>query len=153
MSLPYLVAVYVHIVTVAVWLGAMLFEDPASRRFMARVAYQVRGIGWVSLTVLIATGALMLHLRGVGVGDVVSGAFFASSYGRVFAAKLALVSLLVVLQIVKGNRPSRALYGYLAAVLAVVALSVWLVRPVAVLGGGLGADAGRLARGADPDRP
>ena len=28
MKLLYLVAVYVHIVTFAVWFGAMLFEDP-----------------------------------------------------------------------------------------------------------------------------
>jgi hypothetical protein len=131
MRLWYLAAVYIHIVTVGVWLGAMLFEDPASSRFTSRIAYKIRGIGWVSLLLLISTGVFMLHARGVGLDDFLSGRFFASRYGQVFAAKLALVALLVALQIVKGNRPSRAIYGYLVSVLVVVALSVWLVRPIA----------------------
>jgi hypothetical protein len=126
----YLVAVYIHIVTVGVWLGAMLFEDPASNRFTSRIAYKLRGVGWISLLLLISTGLFMLHARGVGFDEVFSGRFFASRYGQVFAVKLCLVSLLIGLQIVKGNRPSRVLYGYLVSVLAVVALSVWLVRPI-----------------------
>jgi hypothetical protein len=130
MDVWYLVAVYVHITTVAVWLGAMLFEDPRSDRFMTRIVNRIRGIGWVSLLILIATGVYMLHARGVALADVVSGRFFAERYGQVFAAKFALVALLAGLQITKGHRPSRALYGYLASILVVIALSVWLVRPV-----------------------
>lgn len=126
----YLVAVYVHVLTAAVWLGAMLFEDPASHRFMCRLACRLRGIGGPSLAILIATGVFLLYARGVDVAAVASGRFFASRYGQVFAAKLALVALLVGLQVTRGNRPSRALYGYLLSVLLVVALSVWLVRPV-----------------------
>jgi putative copper export protein len=129
MDFWYLVAVYVHIVTVAVWLGAMLFEDPSSNRFMARIVVRIRGIGWVSLLVLIATGVYMLAARGVSLDDV-SGRFFAQRYGQVFAAKLAFVVLLVGLQVTRGHRPSRALYGYLASMLIVIALSVWLVRPL-----------------------
>src|SRR5687767_11300927 len=73
MDVWYLVAVYIHITTVAVWLGAMLFEDPDSDRFMSRIVQRIRGIGWVSLLILIATGVYMLHARGVGLADVVSG--------------------------------------------------------------------------------
>jgi hypothetical protein len=131
MRVWYLVAAYIHIVTVAVWLGAMLFEDPVSRRFTSRIAYKMRGVGWISLVLLISTGVFMLHARGIGVGDFLSGRFFSERYGQVFGAKLALVSLLIGLQIAKGNRPSRVLYGYLVSILVVVALSVWLVRPIA----------------------
>jgi hypothetical protein len=130
MDVWYLVAVYIHITTVAVWLGAMLFEDPGSDRFMSRIVQRIRGIGWVSLLILIATGVYMLHARGVGLADVVSGRFFTERYGQVFAAKFAFVALLAVLQVTKGHRPSRALYGYLASMLIVIALSVWLVRPI-----------------------
>ncbi len=129
MGVLYLVAVYVHVLVAATWIGAMLFEDPGSTRFMSRLAYRVRGTGWWSLLLLIASGAVMLHARG-WLGEVLSGAFFARPYGQVFAAKLALVFLLVGFQVTVGNRPSRALYGYLLSVLLVVALSVWLVRPV-----------------------
>lgn len=129
MDFWYLVAVYIHITTVAVWLGAMLFEDPASDRFMCRIVARIRGIGWVSLLILIATGVFMLHARGVGLPDIFSGRFFTDRYGQVFGAKLAFVALLAGLQIVNGNRPSRALYGFLALILIVMALSVWLARP------------------------
>jgi hypothetical protein len=130
MDVWYLVAVYVHITTAAVWLGAMLFEDPASDRFMTRIVQRIRGIGWVSLLILIATGVFMLHARGVELADIVSGRFFTARYGQVFAVKFALVALLAALQVTKGHRPSRALYGYLASMLIVIALSVWLVRPL-----------------------
>lgn len=129
MSVWYLIAVYVHIVTVGVWLGAMLFEDPASRRFASRVVQRIRGIGWVSLLLLIATGVFMLHARGTGLGDVVSGRFFGDRYGQVFAVKALLVMVLIGLQVTVGHRPSKALYGYLVSLLLVVALSVWLARP------------------------
>jgi hypothetical protein len=130
MDVWYLVAVYVHITTVAVWLGAMLFEDPASDRFMARLVQRIRGIGWVSLLVLVATGAFMLHARGVALADVLSGHFFTERYGQVFGVKFAFIAVLAGLQVVKGHRPSRALYGFLASMLIVIALSVWLVRPI-----------------------
>jgi hypothetical protein len=130
MDVWYLVAVYVHITTVAVWLGAMLFEDPSSNRFMSRIVDRIRGIGWVSLLILIATGVFMLHARGAGLADVLSGRFFGERYGQVFAAKFAFVAVLATLQITKGHRASRALYGYLASMLIVIALSVWLVRPL-----------------------
>jgi hypothetical protein len=130
MDVWYLVAVYVHITTVAVWLGAMLFEDPASDRFMTRLVMRIRGIGWLALLILIATGVYMLAARGVGLGDVLSGRFFTERYGQVFAAKFAFVALLAGLQVTRGHRPSRALYGYLASMLIVIALSVWLVRPL-----------------------
>jgi hypothetical protein len=130
MRVLYLLAVYVHILTAAVWVGAMLFEDPASHRFMCRMAYKIRGIGGPSLVLLIATGTFLLFYRGVTWGEIVTGQLFAQRYGQVFGVKLLLVLLLIGLQVTIGNRPSRLLYGYLLVVLSVIALSVWLVRPV-----------------------
>jgi uncharacterized membrane protein len=130
MKALYLLAVYIHILTAAVWIGAILFEDPASHRFMCRMAYKIRGIGGPSLLLLVATGIFMLSYRGVTLQEVVTGQFFATRYGQVFGAKLFLVLLLIGFQITIGNKPSRLLYGYLLVVLSVIALSVWLVRPV-----------------------
>jgi putative copper export protein len=130
MRLLYLLAVYVHIVTVAVWFGAMLFEDPASVRFLSRMAYRIHGIGGPSLFVLILTGTFMLHYRGVTLQSITSGQFFATSYGQVFGLKFLLVLLLIGFQITIGNRPSKLNFGYVVATLAIIALSVWLVRPM-----------------------
>jgi hypothetical protein len=130
MDYSYLVAVYIHITTAAVWLGAMLFEDPTSRRFMSRIVDRIHGIGWISLLLLTITGIYMLHMRGVTVADVTSGRFFGERYGQVFGVKFAFVAVMATLQITRGHRPSRALYGFLASMLIVIALSVWLVRPL-----------------------
>jgi len=130
MKVLYLLAVYVHIVTVAVWFGAMLFEDPTSVRVMSRIAYRIHGIGGPSLVLLVLTGAFMLFYRGVTWQNIISGQFFAETYGQVFGLKILLVALLIGFQITIGNRPSKLIYGYLLLVLAIIALSVWLVRPI-----------------------
>ena len=131
MTLLYLLAVYVHIVTVAVWFGAMLFEDPTSVRIMSRMAYKIHGIGGPSLVLLVLTGAFMLFYRGVTWQSVISGEFFSGDYGQVFGLKFLFVLLLIGFQLTIGNRPSKLIYGYLLLVLAIIALSVWLVRPIA----------------------
>ena len=131
MKVLYLLAVYVHIVTTAVWFGSMLFEDPSSVRFMSRLAERIHGIGGPSLFLLILTGVFMLSYRGVTWQSMISGDFFASRYGQLFGLKFLLVLLLIGFQITVGHRPSKLVYGYLLAVLLVIALSVWLVRPFA----------------------
>jgi hypothetical protein len=130
MKLFYLLAVYVHVVTFAVWFGAMLFEDPTSVRFMSRIAYRIHGIGGPSILILVLTGAFMLFYRGVTWQNIISGQFFAGSYGQVFGLKILLVLLLIGFQITIGNRPSKLIYGYLLVLLSIVGLSVWLVRPI-----------------------
>ena len=131
MKILYLLAVYIHIVTVAVWFGAMLFRDPASIRIMSRIAYKVHGIGGPSLAVLILTGAFMLYYRGVTWQSVVGGDFFATKYGQVFGLKFLFVLILIGFQTTMGNRPSQlSNFGYLLLVLLVIAVSVWLVRPI-----------------------
>jgi len=131
MKILYLLAVYIHIVTVAVWFGAMLFEDPTSVRIMSRIAYKVHGIGGPSLAVLILTGAFMLYYRGVTWQSVVGGDFFATKYGQVFGLKFLFVFILIGFQTTMGNRPSQlSNFGYLLLMLLVIAVSVWLVRPI-----------------------
>jgi hypothetical protein len=124
-------AVYIHIVTVAVWFGAMLFEDPDSVRIMSRMAYKIHGIGSPSLVLLILTGAFMLYYRGVTWHSIFGGEFFANGYGQIFGFKFLLVLVLIGFQISIGNRPSQiSNFSYIFLVLLVIAVSVWLVRPV-----------------------
>ena len=131
MKILYLLAVYIHIVTVAVWFGAMLFEDPTSVRIMSRMAYKIHGIGGPSLVVLILTGAFMLFYRGVTWQSIIGGEFFATKYGQIFGLKLLFVLILIGFQTTIGNRPSQlSNFCYLLLVLLVIAVSVWLVRPI-----------------------
>lgn len=126
----YVAAVYVHILTVMVWMGAMLFEDPASVRMTSQIAHRIGGIGWYAQAVLWTTGFIMLNHRGVGPGELFSAEFIASSWGRTLWAKILLVLMLLGFQIKVGNKPSKLVYGYLLGAAAIVGLSVLLVRPI-----------------------
>ena len=129
-EVTYVVAVYVHILTVVVWMGAMLFEDPASVRMTSQIAHRIGGIGWYAQAVLWTTGFIMLNHRGIGPGELFSAEFIASSWGRTLWAKILLVLMLLGFQIKVGNKPSKLVYGYILGAAAIVGLSVLLVRPI-----------------------
>ena len=111
--------------------AALRYPRPCTRiRIASRVAYKIRGIGAPSLAILILTGAFMLSYRGVSWENILSGRFFTTSYGRVFGLKFVLVLILIGFQITIGNKPSKLNFGYVFVTLTIIALSVWLVRPV-----------------------
>jgi len=125
----YVFAVWVHILTVIVWIGAMLFEDPKSVRMTSQIADRMGGIGWYAQAVLWTTGLFMLNYRGIGPRDLFSSELLSSSWGRMLWAKILMVLLLIVFQIAVGHKPSKLVYGYLLVSVVIVGLSVLLVRP------------------------
>ncbi|MEZ5290883.1 MAG: hypothetical protein R2745_07375 [Vicinamibacterales bacterium] len=125
----YTLAVWVHILTVTVWIGAMVFEDPNSVRMTSQIAHRIGGIGWYAQAALWSTGLLMLSYRGITPGRLVSWEFLSTPRGQVLGAKLALVLLLVLFQILVGNRPSKLVYGYILVSILIVGLSVIVARP------------------------
>lgn len=126
----YVAAVYVHILTIVVWIGAMLFEDPQSVRMTSQIAHKIGGIGWYAQAVLWTTGLVMLNHRGIAPRDLFTADFGASAWGRAMWAKLGLVLLLLLFQVMVGNRPSKLVYGYLLVSVVIVGISVLLVRPI-----------------------
>jgi uncharacterized membrane protein len=128
-DLLYVFAVWVHILTIVVWIGAMLFEDPNSVRMTSQIADRMGGIGWYAQAVLWTTGLIMLNSRGIGVSDLFSSEFISSSWGRMMWMKILLVLVLVAFQVWVGHRPSKLVYGYLLVSVVIVGLSVLLVRP------------------------
>ncbi len=129
-DLVYVAAVYVHILTIVVWIGAMLFEDPQSVRMTSQIAHRIGGIGWYAQGVLWTTGLVMLNHRGIAPGDLFTADFVSSAWGKAMWAKISLVLLLLVFQIMVGNKPSKLVYGYLLVSVIVVGISVLLVRPI-----------------------
>ena len=75
------------------------------------------------------TGFIMLNHRGVGLRELFSADFTASSWGRTLWAKIALVLVLLAFQFIVGNRPSKLVCGSILGPVAIVGLSVLLVRP------------------------
>ena len=131
MTLLYVAAVWVHIITVALWIGAMFFGDPKSDRFFSRLfEHKLNGIGWYAQAVLWITGLFMLHYRGITAGQLFSAEFIATTWGRLLWIKIALVLTLAVFQITIGHRPSKLIYGYVLIAFAAVGIGVLLVRPI-----------------------
>src|SRR5688572_2199969 len=103
MAFLYLAAVWIHLITVSLWIGAMFFGDPQSERFFSRLfERKLNGIGWYAQAVLWITGLFMLYYRGIGPHQLFSAQFVASSWGKLMWIKIGLVLTLAVFQIVVG---------------------------------------------------
>jgi putative copper export protein len=130
MDLVYLVSVWVHVGTVAFWIGAMFFEDPASDRFFSRLVDRMGGVGWYAQAVLWTTGIIMLNHRGISVEQLFTSEFIGTTWGKLLWAKLVLVLGLLGFQVVVGHRASKLVYGYVLLSFIIVGISVLLVRPL-----------------------
>jgi hypothetical protein len=130
MAILYLLAVWVHILTVAVWIGAMFFEDPQSTRFFSRLVDKMHGVGWYAQAVLWTTGLFMLNYRGVSPSQLFSAEFIATAWGQAMWAKIALVLVLGVFQVTVGHGPTKLIFGYVIVAFVIVGISVMLVRPL-----------------------
>lgn len=129
----YHINVTVHVFAAVFWLGGMFFlagigapvlrriEPPALRAELFRaLGRRFRAAGWTALAVLLLTGVINLHFRGVLRSTVFGDrSFWATSYGKWLAWKLAAVALMLVLQAVHdfvlGPRASAAEPGSPAA--------------------------------------
>ena len=100
----YHLSVFVHIVSAIIWVGGAFFlalvvvpvarhlPPPDRAALVAAVGSRFRPIGWSCLALLVATGLVNLGYHGVTWGGVASGALLESTFGRLVAAKLALVA-------------------------------------------------------------
>src|SRR5262245_9238253 len=92
--------VWLHLLAAIAWIGGMLFlsvvlvpvlkrEPFASQRtiLIRTTALRFRAVVWSAMTVLLITGPLLLHERGIPIIDP-------SGWPRVLATKLGLVAIL-----------------------------------------------------------
>lgn len=141
--ISYRIAITLHLLAMVLWFGHMLFWSMISGIALKRVtpaetAETLRhlsltkfGLGWPSLAVLIPTGYVLLGYRGIGLEQLLSGSAFLQLGGWVLATKLALVVWMIFFQAAFGHRPApRAIYVNMAAAFTILAMSVFLVRPV-----------------------
>jgi uncharacterized membrane protein len=136
--LLYWVCISLHLLAASLWLGHMfvwsLVVGPAQKRIepletaelLRAHSLYLGGLGWPALAALALTGTYLLGQRGIGLGNLVSGAAFAADGS--LAVKLAAVLFMVVYQIVWAHRASVAIYGNILAALIVLGASVVLVR-------------------------
>jgi copper resistance protein D len=110
----YFTSVTVHVLAALLWLGGMFFlavvgapvlrkvEPPALRaELFRRLGEQFRRVGWGAIAVLVVTGVVNLHFRGVLSWAVLSsGGFWTSPFGRALAWKVSAVGAMLVVQAV-----------------------------------------------------
>lgn len=118
--------VTVHLLAALLWLGGMFFlalvgapalrklESPALRaRIFRELGLRFRTVGWWCIAVLVATGLVNLHFRGLLHGDaLLSSDFWSSRYGNALAWKLTGVTGMIAVSwlhdFVVGPAASRA---------------------------------------------
>lgn len=161
----YYVVVTIHVLAAMLWLGGMLFLgavgapvlraiEPAAlrQRLFHDLGLRFRSAGWTSIAVLVTTGVIMLHARGLlrWSGVLGTAAFWRTTVGIALAAKLATVVTMIVVSavhdLVLGPAAGRATPGSSEAV-ALRRRAALLARFNAVVAVLLVASAVRLARG------
>ncbi len=160
----YYLNVTLHVLAAISWLGGMFFlavvgapvlravESPSLRaELFQRLGERARGIGWVAIAVLLVTGVLNLHFRGVlSAAALGSRRFWATPFGTALAWKLAAVGAMLVVQSLHdfwlGPAAGRLRAGTPEG-LRVRRWSATLARASAVLGLIIVIAAVRLARG------
>ncbi|MCC7105335.1 MAG: DUF4149 domain-containing protein [Chloroflexi bacterium] len=105
----YQLSVYIHIVSAMVWVGGMFFVAliavPVARQLppnergalLSALGVKFRTVGWVAIVLLVVTGITNASFRGVTLESIGSGQVFLSSFGRLLAAKVVLVAVMIVI--------------------------------------------------------
>ncbi len=75
MATYYLISVFVHVICAAFWIGGMLFiplvlvpgikQQPNRVLLLHKTGIKFRFYGWLSVMVLLITGVLNIHFRGL----------------------------------------------------------------------------------------
>lgn len=165
MSTAYLAVVTLHVLAALFWLGGMFFlglvgapvlrgvEPPALRqKIFHDLGLRFRASGWVAVGVLLVTGVLILHYRGLlhWRGALGAPAFWSTAFGRALALKLVAVTVMMgvsaVHDFVLGPAAGRAEPGTPRA-LVLRRRAAGLARGNALVGLVIVVAAVRLARG------
>jgi uncharacterized membrane protein len=141
-----LVIIYGHVLAAIFLVGYLLLwvtmvgpivkrNDPVRAAALLReIRRTFRGLGWVALGFLIASGIAILSYRGIGLAQLFSGTFLSSSYGLLLGTKLLFVVGLTCYEVLLGPQNTKFAWAGLVGVFSIVALSVLLVRAPAFLG-------------------
>ncbi len=110
MRTVYLVAVYLHLLASAIWLGGMLFivlvlvpllRQPDMRAqsaaIFARTGRRYRAVGWATLATLVGTGVVQAAYRAGGMSALGDPEWWHSPFGSLLGLKIHLVIVVLVL--------------------------------------------------------
>ncbi len=120
--MAYYLNLFLHILAALTWVGGLFFvvlvlrpviSKMESRQLQANLFDQIgrrfRQVGWIALAILIVTGVLNLHFRGIGMAQIISANFWESEWGSLLALKLLLVAIVLILSYLHDFRLAPAL--------------------------------------------
>lgn len=160
----YYLNVTLHVLATLIWMGGLMFlaavgapvlrkVEPADLRsqLFSQLGLRTRRVAWIAIGVLLVTGTINLHFRGILNADtLLSRTFWGTRYGTALAWKLGAVTVLLVLSalhdFVLGPMATRIAPGS-AEALRMRRLSALVARASAIIGVLLIYVAVRLARG------
>jgi putative copper resistance protein D len=106
----YVLCVWLHLVAVAVWLGALvalafavlptarrLLDERAALGLIATLGERLRPLTWAAFAVLAVTGVVQVLLRVEPNGLLLEAGFWSAGWGRLLAVKLGLFVALLAL--------------------------------------------------------
>ena len=165
MPAGYWIFVTIHVLAALLWLGGMFFLavvgapvlrkiEPAALRqqLFSEIGIAFRRVGWIALSILVASGTVLLYYRGFLRWEGVFGdaGFWSTGTGTALAWKLGAVTAMLLIQgthdFVLGPAASRAVPGSPEA-LGLRRRAALLARGGALLGLVIVLAAVRLARG------
>lgn len=110
MQTLYVICVWLHLIAVAVWLGALvalafgvlptarrLLEERAALGLIAALGERLRPLTWGAFAVLAITGALQVALRVEPDALLLDAGFWNAGWGRLLGVKLLLFAALLAL--------------------------------------------------------
>ena len=108
----YYINVVVHVLAAVIWLGGLFFfalvGAPVLRRIepsalraslFQQLGERFRTVGWSAIALLLVTGVINLHFRGVLDRDFVNAAFWSTRFGHILGVKLVAILAMLVLQV------------------------------------------------------
>lgn len=103
MTTNYLISIFVHVICAAFWIGGMLFiplvlvpgikNQPNRVLLLHKTGIKFRFYGWLSVIILIITGFLNIHFRGL---PFTIEFFMNTSYGKLLSIKLSLFVIMLL---------------------------------------------------------
>ncbi len=108
----WVISVWLHILAATVWLGGMAFlvlvvvpwlragERSNAMAMLRETGLRFRTVGWGCFVVLVATGTFNLYMRGVRPGNLIDPLWLSGDFGRAFAIKAGLFTVVLVISAV-----------------------------------------------------
>lgn len=150
----YFIFVYIHILSAILWVGYTLYWflviPPLKNEFNRKVGNNLinqidysewppgsitgplrltfSGLGLICIATLIASGLVLLYLRGFTLHEFSSGHIFMNSLGLLGIGKLSLVAIMLFVEFFVRERSVKQARLVFLMTLLIVGLSVLLVR-------------------------